>query len=117
MAAVTPVDTSPAGTLRRAAAKLRRLTGDLGDNRGPWYVGRTKPYPQTISNIGVPYLVATTYDEPADRTVTADYIAAMHPGVAVALALWLDDAARDAVEIGPDPYAVGMARAVLGEQR
>lgn len=44
-----------------------------------------------------------------------EYVAAMHPGVGLAVAAWLDSAARDAEQIGPDPFAVAVAVAFLGE--
>jgi hypothetical protein len=42
--------------------------------------------------------------------------AAMHPEVGGALADWLDSAAIDAEQIGPDPHALAVARAILGTQ-
>lgn len=122
MAAVTPVPAtvtpvSPAGTLRAAATKLRTLLADPELTAGPWLsldrgdrLLRDQPGDEDQAPV---YVV----NEPMTNGANADYIAAMHPGVGVALALWLDDAARDAVEIGPDPYALGVARLVLGEQR
>jgi hypothetical protein len=84
-----------ADELRAAAEHLRSLIAFLGDNRGPWKVG-TPPsgYPQSISNVGVPYCVADTHEDPSIPTFTiAPYIAAMHPGVGKALARWLDEEA------------------------
>lgn len=46
---------------------------------------------------------------------TADWIAALSPAVAPHLEAWLRSAADDAEEIGPDPWAVAFARALLGE--
>lgn len=45
----------------------------------------------------------------------AAFIALMHPGVGLALADWLNSAAGDAEQIGPDPHALAVARALLGE--
>lgn len=107
---------TPAETIAAAAEKLNSLIAFLGDNRGPWKVG-TPPsgYPQSISNVGVPYCVADTHEDPSIPVFTiAPYIATMHPGVGKALATWLESAARDAREIGPDPHALAVARAVLG---
>jgi hypothetical protein len=40
------------------------------------------------------------------------YIAAMGPNVGALLADWLDSAAEDAEQIGPDPHALAVARAI-----
>jgi len=109
---------TPAEELRTAADKLRSLIAFLGDNRGPWKVG-TPPsgYPQSISNVGVPYCVADTHEDPSIPVFTiAPYIATMHPGVGKALCAWLESAAEDAVQIGPDPHAVALARQINGGQ-
>lgn len=42
----------------------------------------------------------------------ADYIAAMGPNVGTLLAAWLDSAAVDAEQIGADPHALAVARAI-----
>ncbi|WP_327376223.1 hypothetical protein OG393_21090 [Streptomyces sp. NBC_01216] len=114
---------SPADTLRAAAQKLRQLVTDLDDCRGPWYVvnREQRPYPQTISNIGVPYVVASTTTDPSHPPTTADYIAAMHPGVGTALAKWLESwTSIDLYEAGSLPedaqHALAVARAILGEE-
>lgn len=107
---------SPAALLRRAAEKIRKLAEALGDNRGPWYVSANRGYPQEISNIGVPYVVAQTYDEPIKPLRTGPYIAAMHPGVGVALADVLEQTA-DVLEStgapGGEPV-LRLARVILG---
>jgi hypothetical protein len=87
----------PTTRLRQAAAKLRALLADLGDNRGPWIIDKTaKDYPQEISNVGVPYVVATTYDGPQGPLAAPRWITTMHPGVGVALAAWLEFEAKEA---------------------
>lgn len=86
---------SPADELKAAADKLHSLITFLGDNRGPWKVG-TPPsgYPQSISNVGVPYCVADTHEDPSIPVFTiAPYIATMHPGVGKANASLLEAAA------------------------
>jgi len=131
---------TPAEEITAAAEKLRSLTTFLGDNRGPWKVG-TPPsgYPQSISNVGVPFCVADTHEDPSIPVFTiAPYIATMHPGVGKALADWLEQAAHD-YECGiraaddvfhddpagreaflttgpgaPSPQALAVARALLG---
>lgn len=40
----------------------------------------------------------------------------MHPAVGRALADWLDSAAVDAEQIGADPHALAVARALNGDQ-
>ncbi|WP_407563355.1 hypothetical protein [Streptomyces sp. 184] len=115
---------SAAAELRAAAQRLRELAEALGDCRGPWYVvnREQRPYPQRIDNIGVPYVVASTTTDPSHPPVMADYIAAMHPGVALALAAWLEFEADliDRVpgsEYGPrTEQALAVARAIGGEQ-
>lgn len=114
---------TPADQLRAAAEKLRSLITFLGDNRGPWTVG-TPPsgYPQSISNVGVPYCVADTHEDPSIPVFTiAPYIATMHPGVGKALADWLENTAISlAASTHPDwqdcigADALAVARAVLG---
>lgn len=103
---------SPADELRQAATKLRTLTEDLGDCRGPWYVvnREKRPYPQRIDNIGVPYVVASTTTDPSHPPTIADYICAMHPGVGRGLADWLTDTAEHY------EAAVVAAREVWGDE-
>jgi hypothetical protein len=44
--------------------------------------------------------------------VSSDLVAVLPPVVAMELSRWLQSAARDAVEIGPDPHALAVARAI-----
>lgn len=87
---MTTVET-PTALLRRAANHLDELLTALDDNRGPWYIANADnhPYPQSIRNIGVPYVVADTYTDPPHRPTEATYICAMHPGVGKAMVQWL----------------------------
>ncbi len=113
---------SPADTLRAAAERLRQLVTDLDDCRGPWYVVNRdqRPYPQTISNIGVPYVVASTTTDPSYPPTIADYIATMHPGVGTALADWLT---AEMAHLEQDNFpalhahALAVARAILGQEQ
>jgi hypothetical protein len=111
--------TTPAQTLRAAAQTLRNLaTAADAINPSPWEPRRTHP---TIPDSDFYRLWA------ADRTPLlhggrpfvlgpiAQYTAAMHPGVGLALAEWLDSAAEDAEMVGPDHHALATARAILGE--
>jgi hypothetical protein len=114
---------TPADELRTAAEKLRSLVTFLGDCRGPWKVG-TPPsgYPQSISNVGVPYLVADTHEDPSVPVFTiAPYIAAMHPGVGLALVKWLEswvgiDFNEHAAMAGDLAHALAVARQINGSQ-
>lgn len=112
---------SPADTLRAAADKLRSRVADLEDCRGPWYIVNEDqhPYPQTISNIGVPYVVASTTTDPSHPPTIAAYICTMHPGVGRAIADWLT---VEMVHLENDNFpalhahALAVARAILGDQ-
>jgi hypothetical protein len=115
--------TTPADEISAAARKLRTLTEDLGDCRGPWYVvnREQRHYPQRIDNIGVPYVVASTTTDPSHPPTIADYICAMHPGVGKALADWLESTATSlAASTHPGwqecvaPDALAVARAING---
>ncbi|MCX5239759.1 hypothetical protein OG824_31620 [Streptomyces prunicolor] len=107
---------TPIEEIRTAAAKLQGLVQALGDNRGPWYIvnEQARHYPQTISNIGVPYCVASTTTDPSHEPTDAQYICAMHPGVGWALAKLLDQAAEAlaGTEVSVDEPALLVARAV-----
>ncbi|MGW2384367.1 hypothetical protein [Streptomyces sp. NPDC001658] len=116
---------TPTEELRMAAAKLRVLAGKA--TASPWttrwnaqeyeLVGPDRPYPIAEWT----YAVATWEPKASEQraecdTGDADYIAAMHPLVGLDLADWLESAAEDAVQIGPDPHAVAVARQLLGSQ-
>ena len=45
---------------------------------------------------------------------SGDLAAALPPNAVIELARWLRSAARDAREIGPDPHALAVARAING---
>lgn len=122
-----------AETLRRAADIMRDRA--LGAERGPWYweaLGE-KRYPQRVSSEGRCVIVAECFISPEHRPFEAEHIAAWHPGVALALADWLDlicefvanmpDLDRDHIDYEPcDDYAcqikyaaLAVARIYLGE--
>lgn len=116
---------TPADELAAAAEKLRTLIGRATE--APWstqwddqqhqLVGRARAYPIAEWT----YAIVTTEPKASEQraecdTADADYIAAMHPGVGKALADWLNSAAEDAEQIGPDPHAVAVARAINGGQ-
>lgn len=116
---------TPAEELRAAAEKLRTLTKavdapDLPDQS--WHVEacankETGDCPCIVAQ-GTCDLeygpVAALYIADAETPELAAYIAAMGPPVALALADWLDSAAVDAEQIGPDHRALAVARALLG---
>jgi hypothetical protein len=133
--------TTPADELKAAAQTLRKLTADA--TPGPWQRPLNTRYKATVTG-ALPegergaWLdgIDPTTGEREQCTVAMvptwsngrhsrqrggrdlEYIAAMHPGVGVALADWLDSAAEDAEQIGPDPHAIATARAINGgEQR
>lgn len=76
-----PETLTDAEVLRAAAEKLRGFIALLGDNGGPWTVGSGPTgHPQTVSNIGVPYIVCTTYTDPGHPPTTARFIARIRTG-------------------------------------
>lgn len=85
-------DTSPA-VLRAAATRLRELATADGITPGPWLSldhGDRLLYDGPGAEDQPPVYVV---DEPMSNGANADYIEAMHPGVGLALAAWLDTAA------------------------
>lgn len=108
---------TPADLLRAAATKLREAANLHGDP-GPWIVKQGNGFLR-VGPPGRPagkgWRSSAGADLPEERRDTAEYIALMHPGVGTALADWLDSAAEDAEQIGPDPRALATARAILGE--
>lgn len=126
--------TDPAAvTLRRAAEKIRKLAGQA--TGAPWETtwrgqeyhldgyrdGDLEPISEWT------YAIATWEPEASEQraecdTANADYIAAMHPGVGLALAAWLDDMAAtvDAYDRkvgkpadGGEPWLRGAVRVAL----
>ncbi len=109
-----------AATMRRAAALMRDRAEAIPHGPWHWQALGEHGYPQRVVNEGA-YLIAECFTGPDARLVEAEYIASMHPGVAAAVADWLDDEAERAERPGalahhslsPGPLAV--ARAYLGE--
>lgn len=101
---------------RRAAAKLMRdrASQAAGYSPGPW-VSDSAEFGELS--------VITTADVPEWRvarclTSAAEHIAGMHPGVALAVADWLDEVAADRHSSLPEwveAAALAIARAYLGE--
>lgn len=128
--------------LHRAAAKLREHAAmlELGDVHGPWVVhaGPTG-YPQSVCNQGAPTLICNMFTNPKVPPAEANWIALMHPGVGIAIADWLEAAAKrqqateqDAnhawrgsddtqardqwIDRRTDHHALAVARALLGSE-
>ncbi|MCI3277587.1 hypothetical protein [Streptomyces cylindrosporus] len=107
---------TPLEEIRAAAAKLEQRVEALDDCRGPWYIvnEQARPYPQNISNIGVPYCVATTTTDPSHEPTLAQYICTMNPRVGAALLQLLQQGA-EALEghtIADDEPLLVAARAI-----
>ena len=128
--------TTPADELRTAAEKIRELIDgvprDLWGDR-PWHVeacsdkatgdcpcivtqGEYKPFDQ-------PQVPMIQYVADAETTGHANYIAAMHPGVGLALADWLESTAESLDSTTHPgwqetvaPHALAVARAINGGQ-
>jgi hypothetical protein len=125
--------TTPAGELRTAAEKLRALataasTDPDGTPTANWHTQPRRPDDDTSGH----HLYGDHLTRDDGRTISwpllnrggspqrpsymhaqhAAYAAAMGPTVGIALADWLDSAAEDAEQIGPDPHAVATARAI-----
>lgn len=116
---------TPAAQLRAAAARLRELAN--GATPGTW-----APSIVTVPP-GVTHFADPAHDVAMVRSVTAkvalcstpgdaEYMASMHPLVALAVADWLDAAAETAeyteaqgAHIYPESHALKVARAYLGE--
>ena len=106
-----------AQTLRDAAKVLRDLIGTPSEESedfiipGPWSVSGHYPKFEVVPQLDESYdtIARTEYE------VEAAYIATMHPGVGLALADWLDDAAERRYHTPTPPdYALAVARAILG---
>jgi hypothetical protein len=110
-----------ADVLRRAAERLREVAGNA--TPGPWWddfggvrVGILPRSRHLVTN-GFPNVVAITDRRGVGGEADAAYVATMHPGVAIALADWLD---MYAVYVGNGGIyglapALAVARAILGE--
>ncbi|MFI9331946.1 hypothetical protein ACIGZJ_30945 [Kitasatospora sp. NPDC052868] len=129
----------PAALLTAAARRLRAAATLHGDP-GPWVVHQANGFLR-VGPIVKPRKGWTSHpgaDLPEERHDTAEYIALMHPGVGLAVAAWLAQAARThrAAESAArrvwredgddearatfiaertDHHALAVARAVLGQ--
>lgn len=110
-------DLNPTEELTAAAKLLRqRATADYV-TPGPWHVHEAFGFLRVDNDrdkTREAWTVKTGADLAEENRATAEYIALMHPGVGLALAYWLESAARDAEQIGADPFALTVARQILG---
>lgn len=87
--------TTPADELRTAAESLRKAAEAATD--GPWISETSPVYGFRVGTANMRAWVAFTgdyADEPDESGPDAAYIAAMHPGVGLALAGWLESTAE-----------------------
>ncbi|MES9522426.1 hypothetical protein [Streptomyces capoamus] len=103
---------TPAEEIKQAADKLKALTGDATE--GPWHSENPNTrwgddHDHDIIGGGK---ILATFSNDHNGPLNADYAAAMHPGVGALLAKWLESAEEDARQIGPDPHALAVARAI-----
>jgi hypothetical protein len=112
---------SPAETLRRAAKRMRERAGTA--TPGPWRpvagIWQSETFAAVIGPKGVPenaetWLMATGHGA-ASQEADADHASSWHPGVALAVAEWLDAAAQAWDERMEWDEALIVARAYLGE--
>lgn len=98
--------TTPAGELRAAAQQLRAAATVAQDDL-------------ETADYWKPYTPAAAWRDGHVNGfggVSSEYVALLPPTVGLALADWLDTAVEDAETIGPDPQALVVARAILGQQ-
>lgn len=102
-----------------AAAKLlrERATAAIHGGRTTWRLGNTLGTKTAVvlDDPDKPTVLIETYAERLER-VNA-YLTLVGPATGLALAEWLESAAEDAEQIGPDFRALAVARAILGGQR
>jgi hypothetical protein len=121
---------TPAALLRRAAGLMRQRAEAAPP--GPWHwKAAPKGYPQAVSSVGVPLLIAETYTGPGAPAAEAEHIASWSPVPALAVARLLENRAAqyDLYEAhcagtgkpvvvgagGDEDPALTVARAYLGE--
>lgn len=98
---------TPAEELRAAAKHLRTLAmGAPSNGARSWRYAKGSPSDSVRTEAGWEVCYG---DSPGDLR----YIAAMHPGIGLAVTDWLESAAENAEQIGPDPRALAVARQLL----
>lgn len=114
----SPAPVAPAGELRAAVEKLRKLATQA--TAGPWIHEVSPVYGFRVGTASASDWVAFTgdyADEPDESGPDAAFIAAMHPGVGLALVGWL---AGEAEELEHDDFpgihshALAVARQING---
>lgn len=118
---------SPAATLTAAATLLRKRA--IAATQGPWVPSIVRSPRATVTS-GI-YSHAHPAGSAASEVAAAgrkgrecggvanpdnaEYIALMHPDVGLALAEWLGDAAEGDEHGEHNPYALAVARQILGQ--
>lgn len=105
---------APAEELRAAATRLRVLADRA--TPGPWAADHSVPYGHRVGGSDEADWVAWTGEHgESGSEADAAYIAAMHPVIALALANWLNETARNTEPFGrANAHAVEVARQILG---
>ena len=100
----------PAATLTLAAGKVRMAAEAAHRlHPAPWTVAEGRLVRASNYNIVVDRSCARR-----DGDLDLALIGMMHPGASLALADWLDDAAEGDAQGEINPYALAVARALLG---
>jgi hypothetical protein len=106
----------PADLLAAAATRLRTAANEAVHNgRTTWMLGNTLGTKTAVvlDDPDKPTVLIETYAERLER-VNA-YLALVGPATSLAVADWLDDAAEGDAHGEHNPYALAVARAVLGQ--
>jgi hypothetical protein len=109
-------DRSPSKILTAAAKLLREQAGNAQHiSPAPWTVDQGGAYGAgvVLARDGATIIADRSCDEHEDA-IDLPYIALMHPGVGLALADWLNDAAEGDAQGEINPYALAVARQLLG---
>jgi hypothetical protein len=79
--------------MRRAAELMRKRAEAVAHGPWQWEALGDKKYPQRITNPGA-ILIAETFIDPGHPPAEAEYIASMHPDIALAVANLLEEGAK-----------------------
>lgn len=107
---------TPAATIRRAAALMRERAEAVPHGPWHWQAFGEHGYPQRVYNEGA-VIVAESFTGPDARMADAEYIAAMGPEFALAVADWLEASAKahEGTSANTASYSLKIALAYLGE--